>query len=155
MPVPRCRATTRSWKAASHRTGMPSALTSASRWQRRSPAGRRRSAWTPRRRRLVGAFANGGAEWRPAGDPEQVNVHDFIDKELGKAIPYGVHDIAADTGWVSVGTDADTAQFAVSTLRTWWNRVGKPAYPHASRLLIPADSGGSTATWPSRGRPSP
>jgi len=73
-------------------------------------------------------------------------VHDFIDKELGKAIPYGVHDIAADTGWVSVGTDADTAQFAVSTLRTWWNRVGKPAYPHASRLLITADSGGSNGS---------
>jgi len=90
----------------------------------------------------VGAFANGGAEWRPAGDPEQVSVHDFIDKDLGKAIPYGVYDIAADAGWVSVGTDADTAQFAVGTLRTWWTRVGKPAYPHASRLLITADSGG-------------
>lgn len=77
--------------------------------------------------------------------PEQVSVHDFTGKKLGKAIPYGVYDIVADAGWVSVGTDADTARFAVSTLRTWWNRVGKPAYPHASRLLITADSGGSTA----------
>ncbi len=95
-----------------------------------------------KKKEKVGAFANGGAEWRPAGDPEQVSVHDFIDKDLGKAIPYGVYDIAADAGWVSVGTDADTAQFAVGTLRTWWTRVGKPAYPHASRLLITADSGG-------------
>ena len=69
-------------------------------------------------------------------------MHDFTGKELGKAIPYGVYDIAADAGWVSVGTGADTAQFAVATLRTWWNRVGKPACPHASRLLITADSGG-------------
>src|SRR5229473_1301674 len=76
-----------------------------------------------------------------AGEPA-VSVDDFIDKDLGKAIPYGVYDIAADAGWVSVGTDADTAQFAVGTLRTWWTRVGKPAYPHASRLLITADSGG-------------
>src|SRR5260370_22217471 len=116
---------------------MPSSPTSASRWQRRSPPGSRRSAWTPRRRRLVGAFANGGAEWRPAGDPEQVNVHDFIDKELVKAIPYGVHDIAADTCWASVGTDADTAQFPFSTLRAWRNRGGQPAHLHASRLLLP------------------
>ncbi len=99
-----------------------------------------------KKKEKVGAFANGGAEWRPAGDPEQVNVHDFTGKELGKAIPYGVYDIAADTGWVSVGTDADTAQFAVNTLRTWWNRVGKPACPHASRLLITADSGGSNGS---------
>ncbi len=98
-----------------------------------------------KKKEKVGAFANGGAEWRPAGDPEQVNVHDFIDKELGKAIPYGVYDIA-HACWVSVGTDADTAQFAVNTLRTWWNRVGKPAYPHASRLLITADSGGSNGS---------
>ncbi len=73
-------------------------------------------------------------------------MHDFIDKELGKAIPYGGYDIAADAGWVSAGTDADTAQFAVNTLRAWWNRVGKPAYLHASRLLITADSGGSNGS---------
>jgi hypothetical protein len=96
-----------------------------------------------KKKELVGSFKNSGAEWRPAGDPERVNVHDFIDRQLGKAIPYGVYDIAADSGWVSVGTDADTAAFAVNTLRTWWNKVGKAAYPQASRLLVTADSGGS------------
>jgi hypothetical protein len=99
-----------------------------------------------KKKEKVGAFANGGAEWRPAGDPEQVNVHDFLDKDLGKAIPYGVYDIAANAGWVSVGTDADTAQFAVNTLRTWWRKTGRPAYPHASRLLVTADSGGSNGS---------
>jgi hypothetical protein len=99
-----------------------------------------------KKKELVGAFKNGGAEWRPGGDPEQVNVHDFIDKRLGKAIPYGIYDIATDSGWVSIGTDADTAAFAVNTLRTWWTRVGKPAYPYAESLLITADSGGSNGS---------
>jgi hypothetical protein len=98
-----------------------------------------------KKKEKVGAFANGGTEWRPAGDPEQVNVHDFIGKDLGKAIPYGIYDIAANAGWVSVGTDA-TAAFAVNTLRTWWKKVGQPAYPGASRLLITADSGGSNGS---------
>ena len=77
------------------------------------------------------------------GDPERVNVHDFKDKELGKVTPYGVYDIAANAGWVSVGTDHDTAAFAVQTIRTWWQNAGQPAYPDATRLLICADGGGS------------
>ena len=91
----------------------------------------------------VGEFKNAGREWRPGGDPERVNVYDFIDKEKGKAIPYGVYDIAANAGWVSVGTDHDTAAFAVQTIRTWWQKAGRPAYPAATRLLICADGGGA------------
>jgi len=96
-----------------------------------------------KKKELVGAYKNGGAEWRPAGDPEKVKVHDFIDPALGKANPYGVYDLGADTGWVSVGTDHDTAAFAVETIRRWWQAVGSPTYPNASRLLITADGGGS------------
>src|SRR5512142_2497548 len=96
-----------------------------------------------KKKQNVGPFKNGGREWRPAGDPEPVNVHDFIDKELGKVTPYGVYDIAANAGWVSVGTDHDTAAFAVQTIRTWWRKAGQPAYPDATRLLICADGGGS------------
>jgi hypothetical protein len=95
------------------------------------------------KKELVGRYRNGGAEWRPAGEPEQVKVHDFVDRELGKANPYGVYDLAANTGWVSVGTDHDTAAFAVNTIRSWWNTTGSPTYPGASRLLITADGGGS------------
>jgi len=96
-----------------------------------------------KKKELVGNYQNGGAEWRPAGDPEQVKVHDFIDPELGKANPYGVYDLTANTGWVSVGTDHDTASFAVNTIRSWWTTTGHQAYPGASRLLITADGGGS------------
>jgi Rhodopirellula transposase DDE domain len=96
-----------------------------------------------KKKELVGQFKNGGREWAPQGSPEPVNVHDFLDPEFGKAIPYGVYDLAANTGWVSVGTDHDTSAFAVATIRTWWHRVGAPAYPHARRLLITADGGGS------------
>jgi Rhodopirellula transposase DDE domain len=96
-----------------------------------------------KKKELVGPYRNGGAEWRPAGRPEQVKVHDFIDPTLGKANPYGVYDLAADTGWVSVGTDHDTAAFAVETIRRWWRFTGITCYPHASRLLITADGGGS------------
>jgi hypothetical protein len=78
-----------------------------------------------------------------AEGPEPVSTHDFPDKELGKAVPYGVYDIGADTGWVSVGCDGDTAAFAVQTIRRWWHTVGKPAYPQAAKLLITADAGGS------------
>jgi len=91
----------------------------------------------------VGSFKNGGREWRPKGSPEKVNVYDFIDKERGKVTPYGVYDVAANTGWVSVGTDHDTAAFAVQTIRTWWQKAGRPAYPAATRLLICADGGGA------------
>jgi hypothetical protein len=96
-----------------------------------------------KKKELVGQFRNGGREYRPAGEPEQVNVHDFLDPQLGKAIPYGVYDIGANAGWVSVGTDHETAAFAVNTLRSWWNTTGRNAYPGATRLLITADSGGA------------
>lgn len=97
-----------------------------------------------KKKELVGQFKNGGREYRPAGQPEQVNVHDFIDHDLGKAIPYGVSGIGANAGWVSVGTDHETAAFAVNTLRSWWNTTGQNAYPHATGLLITADSGGAS-----------
>ena len=96
-----------------------------------------------KKKELVGNYKNRGAEWRPAGDPEQVKVHDFIDPALGKANPYGIYDITANTGWVSVGTDHDTAAFAVNTIRSWWDTTAKAAYPDAARLLITADGGGS------------
>jgi hypothetical protein len=96
-----------------------------------------------KKKELVGAFKNGGREWHPTGQPEHVKVHDFIDPALGKANPYGVYDVANNTGWVSVGTDHDTAAFAVNTIATWWQQVGKPMHPNASRLLICADGGGS------------
>jgi hypothetical protein len=96
-----------------------------------------------KKKELVGRFKNGGREWRPQGQPEQVNVHDFMDKQLGKAIPYGVYDVAGNAGWVNVGTDHDTAAFAVAAIRTWWHKSGQAAYPDARRLLITADGGGS------------
>ena len=96
-----------------------------------------------KKKELVGQFKNGGTEWRPAGSAEPVKVHDFLDPALGKANPYGVYDLAADAGWVSIGTDHDTAAFAVETIRRWWHAVGAAAYSGASRLLITADGGGS------------
>ena len=96
-----------------------------------------------KKKELVGAYKNGGREWNPAGQPEPVNVHDFIDPELGKANPYGVYDVGTNTGWVSVGTDHDTASFAVNTIARWWSQVGSGLHPDASRLLICADGGGS------------
>jgi hypothetical protein len=99
-----------------------------------------------KKKELVGNFANGGTEWERSGHPRRVNVHDFADKELGKAVPYGVYDVTANIGWVNVGTDADTGAFAVESIRRWWNTVGKSAYPCASRLLITADSGGSNGS---------
>ena len=95
------------------------------------------------KKELVGRYKNGGKQWRPAGRPEQVKVHDFIDPTSGKANPYGVYDLGTDAGWVSVGTDHDTAAFAVATIRRWWQAAGTQAYPNASRLLITADGGGS------------
>ena len=96
-----------------------------------------------KKKQNVGSFKNGGREWRPRGNPEPVNVYDFIGKEQGKVTPYGVYDVGANTGWVSVGTDHDTAAFAVQTIRTWWSKAGQPAYPAAARLLICANGGGS------------
>jgi transposase len=99
-----------------------------------------------KKKELVGAFKNGGREYQPTGHPEQVNVHDFPDKELGKAIPYGIYDVSANTGWVTVGTDHDTSAFAVATLRSWWDTIGRPRYRSADRLLICADGGGSNGS---------
>lgn len=96
-----------------------------------------------KKKELVGGFKNNGATWRPKGEPALVNVHDFKDPELGKANPYGIYDIATNTGWVSVGDDHDTAAFAVETIRRWYNNVGRNTYPQADRLLISADGGGS------------
>jgi transposase len=104
-----------------------------------------------KKKELVGEFKNGGREWRPKGKPAQVSTHDFPDRELGKAIPYGVYDLAANAGWVNVGTDHDTAAFAVESIRRWWNAAGRDDYPQARRLLITADAGGSngyrTRAW--------
>jgi hypothetical protein len=99
-----------------------------------------------KKKELVGNFAANGREYEPAGKPRRVLVHDFADKDLGKVAPYGVYDIAANTGWVNVGTDADTGQFAVESIRRWWNTMGSNAYPGASRLLITADAGGSNGS---------
>jgi len=96
-----------------------------------------------KKKELVGDFKNAGREWRPKGEPELVRVHDFKDKQLGKASPYGVYDIAADQGWVNVGVDHDTAQFAVNSIRGWWEHLGQSRYPNATRLQITADCGGS------------
>src|SRR5689334_10144451 len=96
-----------------------------------------------KKKELVGEFHNGGREYQPKGSPMRVNVHDFPDKELGKAIPYGIYDVAANTGWLSVGADHDTSAFAVATLRRWWTTVGRLRCPGSDRLLICADGGGS------------
>ena len=98
-----------------------------------------------KKKELVGDFKNGGREWRKQGDPEEVRVHDFLIKELGRAVPYGIYDLAANAGWVNVGIDNDTAAFAVQTIRRWWQEVGRIRYPLARRLVITADGGGSTA----------
>ena len=104
-----------------------------------------------KKKELVGEFKNGGREWRPKGEPARVSTHDFPDRELGKAIPYGVYDLAANAGWVNVGTDHDTAAFAVESIRRWWKATGSSDYPLARRLLITADAGGSngyrTRAW--------
>lgn len=99
-----------------------------------------------KKKELVGDFRNAGREWQPRGQPEEVRVHDFKIKELGRAAPYGVYDIGENAGWVGVGTDHDTAEFAVATIRNWWRSMGSPIYPHARRLLITADGGGSNGS---------
>lgn len=96
-----------------------------------------------KKKELVGDFKNGGREYRPKGEPEPVRVHDFIIPELGRAAPYGVYDIADNAGWVSVGIDHDTASFAVNAIRRWWQAMGRARYPHATRLVVTADCGGS------------
>ncbi len=104
-----------------------------------------------KKKELVGPFSNTGRQWRPAGEPVRTRTHDFLDDSLGKAVPYGVYDLTADTGWVNVGTDHDTAAFAVESIRRWWSSQGRHDYPSARRLLITADAGGSngyrTRAW--------
>jgi transposase len=99
-----------------------------------------------KKKELVGDFKNAGREYQPKGHPEEVRVHDFPDKELGKAIPYGVYDVTANRGWVSVGIDHDTARFAAESLRRWWANMGSRVYPEARELLVTADSGGSNGS---------
>ena len=99
-----------------------------------------------KKKELIGDFKNGGREWRPAGNPAEVRVHDFLDKKLGKAIPYGVYDIVNNQGWVNVGIDHDTAQFAVHSIRSWWGQMGQRRFPRATELLITADGGGSNSS---------
>src|SRR5271170_7343043 len=99
-----------------------------------------------KKKELVGDFKNAGREWRPQGEPEEVRVHDFLIKELGRAVPYGIYDLAANAGWVGVGMNHDTATFAVQTIRTWWHSVGARRYPGARHLTITADGGGSNGS---------
>ena len=99
-----------------------------------------------KKKELIGDFKNNGEEWQPEGQPEEVRAKDFLDKQLGKAIPYGVYDQTLNKGWVSVGIDHDTAEFATETIRRWWNEMGLPTYRTAKELLITADGGGSNGT---------
>lgn len=98
-----------------------------------------------KKKELIGLYKNAGREWRRTGDPEKVNTHDFPDKELGKVIPYGIYDMLTNSGWVSIGVDHDTADFAVESIRRWWVYMGKRTYPKAQELTITADSGGSNS----------
>src|SRR5271168_3362281 len=96
-----------------------------------------------KKKEIVGEFSNGGRELHPIGEPTRTKTHDFVDKELGRAVPYGVYDLANDEGWVSVGDTADTATFAVESIRRWWDQMGSDRFPEATRLLVTADAGGS------------
>ena len=99
-----------------------------------------------KKKELIGRFKNGGREWQKKGQPEEVKVYDFVDKELGKVVPYGVYDLTHNQGWVSVGINHDTAEFAVATIRRWWKRMGIRLYPEVKELLITADGGGSNGS---------
>ncbi len=99
-----------------------------------------------KKKELIGDFKNGGQEWQPKGQTEEVRVHDFPLPGLGRVSPYGVYDLAANAGWVSMGIDHDTAAFAVATIRRWWEHTGRVRYPQAQRLLITADGGGSNGS---------
>ena len=99
-----------------------------------------------KKKELVGEFRNGGREWQPQGEPVEVLIYDFMDKDLGKAIPYGVYDLTANQGWVSVGIDHDTARFATEAIRRWWRKMGLKCHRHARELLIMADGGGSNGS---------
>src|SRR6266516_5496709 len=99
-----------------------------------------------KKKELIGNYKNGGTDYRPKGDPQRVKVHDFEDKELGKVVPYGVYDVGANAGWVSVGINGDTAQFAVASIRRWLGVMGRERYPDARELTITADGGGSNGS---------
>ncbi len=99
-----------------------------------------------KKKELIGNFKNNGKEWHKEKEPEKVKVYDFLSDAEGKAIPYGVYDLSQNNGWVSVGIDHDTAEFAVETIKKWWTKMGKPSYPNAERLLITADGGGSNSS---------
>jgi hypothetical protein len=99
-----------------------------------------------KKKELVGDFKNGGRDWCPKGEPEEVRVHDFVLPDLGRATPYGLYDLAANAGWVNLGIDHDTAAFAVESIRRWWSQAGRARYPEAQRLLITADGGGSNGS---------
>ena len=99
-----------------------------------------------KKKELVGEFKNGGQEWQPQGQPTEVKVHDFPEPKMGKAIPYGVYDLASNEGWVRVGIDHDTAQFATASVRRWWQEMGAGRFPRATQLLITADGGGSNGS---------
>ena len=99
-----------------------------------------------KKKELVGNFKNGGAEWHPRGDAPKVNDHDFLSQAEGRAVPYGVYDIGRDEGYVSVGVSADTGEFAVNAIRTWWETMGRERYPEATRLMVTADGGGSNGS---------
>ena len=124
-PATACKATARPGRAAATRTAMPNSSTSTQRSRRSRNAGQPViSVDTPRRKELVGDFKNGGREWRPQGEPEEVRVHDFMDKGLGKAIPYGVYDVTGNQGWVSVGRrPRHRARFATEAIRRWWRKM--------------------------------
>jgi hypothetical protein len=98
------------------------------------------------KRELIGDFKNGGGEWRRKGSPDKVRVHDFRDPELGVTIPYGIYDITENSGWVNIGIDRDTAEFAVESIRRWWHKMGSRVYSNAKELLITADGGGSNGS---------
>ena len=99
-----------------------------------------------KKKELVGRYKNNGKEWRPQGEPELVEVYDFVDEKLGRANPYGIYDLASNTGWVSVGTDHDTSSFALETIRRWWYAMGQDTYPGATELMIITDGGGSNGS---------
>jgi len=99
-----------------------------------------------KKKELIGNFKNAGTDWFMQGNAPEVKVYDFIDKDLGKAVPYGVYDIAKNEGWVSVGISKDTAEFAVNSIRSWWQQMGKEQYPSANKLLVTADGGGSNSS---------
>ena len=130
-------------KARAIPTATPSSTTSTRKWLRAQAQQQPVISVDTKKKELIGNFKNGGTDYRPKGDPQRVNVHDFEDKKLGKVVPYGVYDVTANAGLVSVGITSDTAEFAVASIRCWLERMGRQRYPQARDLTITADCGGS------------